>query len=190
MNATRSLPRAMAVLAIAATLLLSACTGSGGGNGKYFSFSQETTVGKLIPIADRKPAKDFSGELVTGGSTSLAKFKGKPTVVNFFGSWCGPCQLETPQLAALARQDTNVNFLGIDLADRMDQIKPFLAQKKVQYPVIFDQPGRVPLTLDVPSKGVPFTVLIDKAGRVAAVYLSILTSKDLQGPLAELAKQR
>lgn len=192
MNAARSLPRAIGALALAGVLTLSACTGStgGGDSGKYFSFSRATSLGKLIPAPQRKPAKNFSGELVGGGSTSLAKFKGKPTVINFFGSWCGPCQVETPQLAALSKRETKVNFLGVDLMDQMSAIKPFLAQKNVQYPVVFDQQTRVPLVLDVPSKAVPFTVLVDRSGQVAAVYIGVLTAKDLERPLAELSAQR
>lgn len=186
MKAGRKLPRAIAALALVGVLVLSGCSSSGG---KYYSFSAGTALGSLIPIADRKPAHDFSGALVGGGSTSLAKYQGKVTLINFFGSWCNPCQVETPQLALLADQETNVQFLGIDLADEMSSIKTFLAQSKVHYPVIFDQADRVPLTLDVPTKGVPFTVLIDKAGRVAAVYVQVVSPKDLEHPLAELARQ-
>lgn len=188
MNGARILPRAIAAVAVSAALLLSACASSASSS-KYFAFGSSTKLGTLIPVNDRKPAHPFSGSLVSGGKTSLAKYRGKVTVVNFFGSWCNPCQVETPQLALLADKEKTVQFLGVDLADQMSSIKTFLTQSKVHYPVVFDEADRVPLTLDVPTKGVPFTVLIDKAGRVAAVYISPVTPKDLEGPLARLSKQ-
>ena len=148
---------------------LASCTGSTG-NPKDYSFTSYTKLGKLIPVEHRKKAQNIGGDLLSGGTTTLSKSAGTVQLVNFFASWCGPCQIETPQLAKLAVLDRTVHFLGVDIDDEKDSARTFLSQSHVHYPVVYDQQVRVPLQLgDIPAKP-PFTVLIDKSGRVAAVY--------------------
>jgi thiol-disulfide isomerase/thioredoxin len=181
---------AAVVLALVAVLSLAACTG-GGSNSKDFRFSSFTTKGKLMPAADRKPAQDFSGDLLDGGKTSLSASKGKVTIVNFFASWCGPCQAETPQLALLSNRLTpkGVAFLGIDTKDNTAPAKTFVAHSGVKYPVIYDQQGKTALELGNIPGSLPFTVLVDKTGKVAAVYEGIVLPKDLDGPISTLSAE-
>ncbi len=187
----RRLPRLLAAVLLCGALALAACS-SDSGSGKDFHFTGRTAVGTLIKAAERKPAQDVGGHLLSGGTTTLAAGKGKVTLLNFWASWCGPCKVETPQLDSLYRQmkGKGVDFLGIDTKDDKGAAKSFVAQNDISFPVVYDQQGKTLLTLGNIPGSLPFTVLVDKQGRVAAVYLQKLAPKDLQGPLRTLLAER
>src|SRR5579862_4297946 len=80
-----------------------------------------------------------------GRTLSLADFRGKPLVVNFWASWCYPCQTEMPVLEAAYRSGHGaVQFLGVDADDTRSSARAFLAKVHVTYPLVFmpDQIGR------------------------------------------------
>jgi peroxiredoxin len=188
--------RLLAVLT--AVLTLAACTGSDAvdqnPNGT-FKFATGTALGKLYPVKDRRPAGAFSGALLAGGRTSLAAAhgNGRIVVINFWAAWCAPCRTETPQFDLVYRQmkTRDVSFLGIDTKDIKGNAQAFVKNYDITYPIIYDEPGEALLRLgDLPGTGLPFTVLIDKQGRVAAVYVIRLSGKDLSGALDKLLAER
>lgn len=194
MKSSRSLPRLAAALAVAGALVLPACTSSGSsGSGKNeFVFTSPTKLGSVISPADRKKADDFTGTLIGGGQTKLSDNAGKVVVVNFFGSWCGPCKAETPGLQALYTQvkSKGVQLVGIDIKDDKDSAKSFLKQVGVTYPVVYDFPGKTIIKLGNPPGSPPFSYLIDKSGKVAAVYLGALSAKDLEPVIDKLLTEQ
>jgi thiol-disulfide isomerase/thioredoxin len=174
------------LVALVAVLAISSCTSSGGSND--FQFKYATKLDTLISPDSRKAAEHVDGKLLNGGTTSVQASKGKVLVLNFWASWCGPCQVETPQFEQVYQQlhRTGVDFLGIDTKDTRSGARTFLSENQISYPIVYDQQGETQLRLgDIPGV-LPFTVLIDKKGRVAAVYLSKLTANDLTGPLHKL----
>lgn len=186
MTGRRLLTAALALCA-AATVGLTGC--SSGGGAQTFRFANATKLDTVIPTADRKPAEALNGQLLNGtGKFRLAQYRGHVVVMNFWASWCGPCRAEMPQLEALYEQlhPQGVQFIGIDTKDSRSGAEAFVAQQHVRYPIVYDQEGQIQLRLGNIPGSLPFTVLIDPRGRVAAVYLSQLTSKDLIGPVRTL----
>ena len=188
--------RAFASL-IAAALLLSACTGSDAvdQNGvSTYQFKGATQLGKLIPATNRKPAADFDAKLLDGGTFKLASTRGKAVVLNFWGSWCTPCRTELPQFDLLYRKvmkARGVTFLGVDSKDDAGAGRDFVRTNDISFPSVYDEPGRVPVRLGhLPATSLPFTVLIDPKGRVAAVYALQVSYKDLEGALDRLLAER
>ena len=93
-----------ALLALAAALLLTGCsTGSDAvdvNNGGEFRFVAGTPSGEVIPAGERASAPEFSGTLLeTGGDLTPRQLGGQVAVLNFWGSWCAPCRVETPQFS-------------------------------------------------------------------------------------------
>lgn len=193
MKICASFPRLFAALTVCAALVLPACSSSASDPGKNeFTFSSATKLGTLISQSQRKKADDFSGELLAGGTTKLSDQAGKVVLINFFGSWCPPCQVETPGLVELykAVKTKGVQFLGIDIKDDRDNAKAFLTREGVTYPIVYDQPGKTIIKLGNPPSSPPFTYLIDKSGKVAAVYLGGLTPADLEPAIEKLLAEQ
>jgi thiol-disulfide isomerase/thioredoxin len=178
----------IAASVVAATLALSACSSSG--NSPDYSFDGAQRVGTLIPVADRKPVPDFGGALLSGGQYKLSEYAGKAIVVNFWGTWCPPCVVETPQFQSVYQRyrGKDVSFVGIDIKEgSRDAPRSFVADHHIQYPMIYDETGETALRMgNIRVQATPFTVLLDEQHRVAGVYTSALTPKDLEPMLDEL----
>lgn len=176
-------PVRLLATAVAAVLALAGCSGTG--TAKTYQFDGSTKIGSLIPVHDRKPAEDVSGALLSGGGTyRLAAQKGKVVLINFWASWCTPCRVESPQLDNVYRalKNKGVTIVGVDTKD-FPRSKPqsFVADNQISFPVVYDEKGEIALALgNIPANGLPFSVLVDKDGRVAAVYIGRpLTPKDI-----------
>lgn len=177
--------------AVAALLLLAGCTGKDAVDqsaGQY-RFVSATSLGKTYDPNQRKKAGDFTGELLNGGTLSLSQLAGKVVVINFWAVWCGPCKTETPEFDSVYRayRSKDVSFVGVDTKDQRSQAQAFVKDNQISYPMIFDEPGQTALALGkIPALALPFTVLVDKHGRVAAVYLQRLQPADLEPVLNTL----
>lgn len=184
----RLVPAALAIAALA----LSACTGKDAVNqtaGGQFRFVSGTSLGKTYDIAKRKSAGDFTGSLLNGGTIRLSQDAGKVVVINFWATWCGPCTTETPQFDAVYRANKakGVDFIGIDTKDIQNKAQAFVKDNEITYPIVFDEQSRTALALGkIPALSLPFTVLVDKKQRIAAVYLSTMSAKDLQPVIDQL----
>jgi thiol-disulfide isomerase/thioredoxin len=182
----------LAACSVAALLAVSACTGSGAVDqtaGGEFRFNVANASGHTIATADRKKVHDFTGTLLSGGNYDLTHDAGKVVVLNFWASWCGPCQVETPQFDVLYRKNraSGVDFVGIDTKDIKSAAQSFVSDNKITFPIVYDEPGEVALRLgNLPAQSLPFTVLVDKQQRVAAVYVGPQSAKDLQPVLDRL----
>ena len=178
--------------ALLAAVSLTACTGKDAVDQSSgdFRFVSGTSKGKLIDVAKRTQAGAFSGDGLSGGTINLADYAGKIVVINFWATWCGPCTVETPQFDSVYRtvKDKGVQFVGIDTKETSrDSARAVVTDNKITYPMMWDEQGKTAVALGkIPAQALPFTVLLDKQHRVAAVYLSSLSAKDLQPVLNTL----
>jgi peroxiredoxin len=147
----------------------------------------------VIPVADRKPPIDVNGKDLDGAQLDLATYRGKVVVLNFWGSWCPPCQAETPDLIATfaATKDLGVQFVGVDRQENAERGKAFAQTFGMTYPSLSDQSGRVALSLRkvVPNNGTPSTLVIDREGRVAARAIGPVTSGQLEPIVRQIAAE-
>jgi cytochrome c biogenesis protein CcmG/thiol:disulfide interchange protein DsbE len=114
-----------------------------------------------------KPAPPFTLPALDGKQVSLASLKGRPVYLNFFASWCGPCNEEAPAIAKLARKyaPQGVTTIGVDALDGTDHAKAFKAQYKLPYQVLVDNDNvtKFPYLVFI---GLPVHVFIRKDGTV------------------------
>ena len=144
----------------------------------------------VYEASDRDPAPPIEGRTLDDTDFALADLTGRIVVVNVWGSWCGPCRAETPELVrvALEHEDEGVRFIGIDTRDRLAAAQAFVRKFKVPYPSLFDADGRVlqPLAQLIPTAAVPSTLVVDTEGRIAARVIGRITYPTLDGLLDDL----
>ena len=125
----------------------------------------------------------------SGTSVPLASFKGKPVVVNFWASWCGPCVKEMPTLSAMQRDyaKKGVTFIGLGV-DSEKNVNDFLQKVPVGYPVYVTGFGGADLARSFGNSagGLPFTVVIDAKGQVRSTKLGEVDVAELKHTLDSL----
>lgn len=144
------------------------------------------------PAASASPATDFYAHTLndlSGKPQALAQWKGKPLLVNFWATWCGPCVQEMPELSALANEEGGKRFnvvgVGIDAPAAMSE---FAAKHDIKYPLYVGGMGGTELSraFGNANGGLPFTVLIGADGQVLRTYLGKLKFDELKADLAGL----
>ncbi|MEU5027928.1 TlpA family protein disulfide reductase [Streptomyces milbemycinicus] len=189
--------------ALAAALLLSACgtgTSSSGGSGGSGDGSSKQGGGNEVISSyapgERKQLREISGKTLEGKPLDLADYKGHVVVVNLWGSNCGPCRAEAPNLVKVAKETEakGVRFVGINTRDpsREAAIR-FEEEYGVSYPSLYDQMGRIVLKLprgSVNPQTIPSTIFLDGSGRLAARALVPLSERDLRGVLRPLIAEQ
>ena len=141
-----------------------------------------TGDGAPLQIAphQRGDAVSLDGADLRGKTVSVDSMRGKPTVVNVWGSWCGPCQKEAPLLVSAAKTlGSQANFLGIDSRDSGTAAgRTFETRNGITWPSLFSPGGEAVLAFNglVSPQGVPTTVVLDAQGRPAAVIPGELPS--------------
>jgi thiol-disulfide isomerase/thioredoxin len=177
-----------ALLALACAALVAGCsTGSDQvdvNNGGEFRFVAATPSGEVIPVDERATAPEFSGTLLGGGAFSSEELSGDVAILNFWGSWCGPCRVETPEFQEVYAdvRDKGVQFLGLDVKETNEQFaQAFVERFGIQFPSLYDPRGEVALAFrDYPATAIPSTIVLDRDNRVAAVYTGSVSKDDLR----------
>jgi thiol-disulfide isomerase/thioredoxin len=183
---------ALAALALALAGLAGCSTGHSAvdvNNGGEFRFVAGTPAGTVIPVKDRASAPSFSGTLLDGAHFASSSLRGEVAVINFWGSWCAPCRVETPEFQQVYAEDAGrkVAFLGVNVKDDEQLAQAYLSSNGITYPSLYDPRGEVALAFrDYPANAIPSTIVLDRQGRVAAVYTAEVDQKDLRAVLGRL----
>jgi len=123
-----------------------------------------------------RPARlDFALKDMNGRDVNLASFKGRPILLNFWATWCGPCKEEIPALIELAEKDRakNLVILGISIDDKPDELKKFAAEYKMNYPVLVGLGQDDLLTAYEADAAVPISWFITPCGTVSGKHPGI-----------------
>lgn len=127
------------------------------------------SIDAQLAAGKRPPAPALTLPLLGGGRRSLASLRGTVVVLNFWASWCQPCQGEAPVMErwqpVLARYRGTV--LGVDVLDVRSDALAFIRRYHLSYPVVRDDDGSHERPFGV--SGYPETLVVDRQGRIAAV---------------------
>ena len=162
-----------AVLAGVVVIVTLSITGTGGGPHQ----------------APPAPAKNFSlGALGhPAHRITLSSLAGRPVIVNFFASWCTPCQKETPMLARFAKH-TNVAVIGIDVNDPTSSALAFVHKTGVTYPVATESAmGSTVVNYNLP--GLPATFFLDSRHRIVKRVYGAVTPAELTSGTALVSER-
>jgi len=177
-------------------LILAACGGSSAGAkldiakkvalvdfpdglGRGYPSAQMTPGGKSNPaLQPGAPAPDFALVLEDGSHLSLSDLRGRPIVINFWATWCGPCRLEMPELMRTAVNDPNLVLLAVNVQEEQGAVAAFADDFAMTTPVVLDSEGALNKLYAV--RGLPTTYFIDDSGAISAVYSGPLTPPALK----------
>ena len=139
------------------------------------------------PLVGRSAPTFALREVGTGRTLDLTQFKGKPVVINFWATWCGPCWEEHPVLVANARRlGEDVQFLGVVFQDREETILNFLTQRGSSYPTVVDDQGKTAIAYGV--GGIPETFFLDADGIIRAKHTGPMTTDLLMTNVAKVTR--
>ena len=147
-------------------------------------------TGASPPVAQALFAATLTG--LDGKAAALEQYRGKPLIVNFWARWCGPCRQEIPELAKIQAENgrRGLVVLGIGLEDRPEAVQDFARAYDMNYPILLakDQGISLMQALGNVKAGLPFTVVVDRQGRILSHKLGVMKRPDLEAAVAALLK--
>jgi thiol-disulfide isomerase/thioredoxin len=167
------MPKSVAITATAAVAAIALAAGL------YFGIAQRT--GTADPAAvlalTRADLPDLSGDRAT-----LERWRGKVVVVNFWASWCPPCREEIPGLLRIQSRfaANGLQVVGIAV-DSVAKSAQAASEMGITYPVLVAETQIIEITRRLGNRagGLPFTVVLDREGRLVATHLGLLSEAQL-----------
>jgi thiol-disulfide isomerase/thioredoxin len=162
--------------ALALSVLMVACSGD-----SRPSSSGSPPQASLLPTTP-EALPEFTPERFRG---LLRQLQGTPVVVNFWGSWCGPCYEEAPEIARVARDfEGRVQFIGVDINDQLTPAREFIREFGWTFPSVFDPANEILGSLGL--LGAPVTIVYDASGERVFEWVGPVTERQLTDELNKL----
>jgi cytochrome c biogenesis protein CcmG/thiol:disulfide interchange protein DsbE len=156
--------RRPAACLIAAILLATACARSG---------------------STPRPDNVIGGGSARGLRAALEEMRGKPVVVNYWATWCVPCQKEMPRLVAAANKFAGrVGFLGVDVEDDGDAAADFVKRYKMPFRSLADERGAIRRSQKL--LGLPATQFYSADGELAFLHQGEIKARELENRIDDL----
>src|SRR5229473_1775953 len=134
----------------------------------------------------RSLAPDFNLKDASGKDVKLADLKGKVVLVNFWATWCEGCQVEIPWFVEFQKEYASKGLVVVGISmddDGWKSVKPWIQEKKVNYPIVIGNEG---LGKQYGLVGMPLTALVDREGRIADVHQGIVEKRATQQKIRDL----
>jgi cytochrome c biogenesis protein CcmG/thiol:disulfide interchange protein DsbE len=166
-----------------AWLALAACAVAGCGHGGNAA-SPGPAAG---PARVGQAAPSWSEPSLPGPTLSFTSLRGKPVYLNFFATWCPPCNQEAPAIDALQQQyrARGLQIVGVDVLENAGKATEFRRSHHLSYPVVVDA-GTLRDQYNV--NGLPVHVFIDRAGLIRKIVVGELSSADMRSNIERILR--
>ncbi len=139
--------------------------------------------------ADAAPLWALALPDLRGTNQALEQWKGKVLIVNFWATWCAPCREEMPEFVKAQREfgARGLQFVGI-AADEGDKVRQFADEIGLNYPALLGGYGAIELSRTLGNRvgALPFTVIVDRAGRIVYTQLGPMKKAQMDSFIAQL----
>jgi cytochrome c biogenesis protein CcmG/thiol:disulfide interchange protein DsbE len=150
-----------------------------------FAFVPRITNG-CGKAAANEPAPDFTATVVANPlepaqtSLTLSALRGHPVVLDFWATWCGPCQAEAPIVNAISQRykDKGLVVIGVNTSDAEGLAARFAAKKGLLFPIVYDEGNAIANKYRADS--LPTLVVVSKEGKIVAVRQGVTSDADLE----------
>jgi thiol-disulfide isomerase/thioredoxin len=181
-----------AALVVLVAVALTVTLTGGSGQASDRQYVAGSTSAWLYKAGHRPAAPDFSGTTLTGTPLKFSSYTGKVLVLNFWGSWCGPCRGEAPTLAVLSEKyaKNGVSFLGDDVGDTPTNAETFARSMGITYPSLNDPGYQIAQDFGtaVLINDTPTTLVLDPTGHIAGVIYGTASYGVLDTMLHDVVK--
>jgi peroxiredoxin len=155
-----------------------------------FGGGLQVVVGRFVrptlPGEVGQPAPPFEAETPAGQRVSLADYRGRVVLVNFWATWCTPCRAEMPEIQAAyqAHRERGFEVVAINVQESPAEVQPFMAELGLSFPALLDPDGAI--TRRYLARALPSTYLIDRSGVVRFNRLGAVTREMLEEQLTQI----
>jgi len=130
-----------------------------------------------------RPAPELPTQVLSGHRVDLASLRGKPALINFWASWCGPCKDEAPELKKFSESlGDRATLVGVDWNDAADNANEFVARSGWTYPILRDPSQKVGVQYGL--NGLPTTFVLDSDGDIVQTLRGPQTVASLNSALS------
>jgi peroxiredoxin len=143
-----------------------------------------------VKAGDRRAAPDFTLSDEAGSPVKLSDFRGKVVLLNFWATWCSPCEREIPWFVQFQQRYERRGFSVLGVS--MDQggwsaVKPYAAKKQINYPLAIGNEQIAALFGGLES--IPLTLVIDRSGRMAAIHVGLCTRAEYENDITAILNE-
>lgn len=141
------------------------------------------TAEAAVEPAASAPAPDFALPDLSGGTVALADLRGRPVVIDFWATWCAPCERQVPVLNAFhAKHGDRIPVLGISVDVDAAAVAPFVSEHAVRYRVLLGDEG---LARAYGALGFPTLFVVRPDGRIHSAHVGLVSPEALEEAVAE-----
>lgn len=162
-NGRKAIFLAVAIAVVSSAMVFAACSSGEGAD------SSDTTAAMVAP--------EFSGVTLEGQQVALSDYLGKPVVVVFMASWCGPCRDEAPELEQFYNDNSDrAGLLAVNVSDSEEDIRAFMSENGLSFPLMLDGDSAADA---YGVTAIPTTVVVDAEGHIAKRLIGGTTADNL-----------
>jgi thiol-disulfide isomerase/thioredoxin len=142
-----------------------------------------SSAAELPPLAVGSTAPSFDVRALSGGAVSLASLKGKPAMIDFWATWCGPCRETLPDTDKISQKYKNLTVLAVSDEDK-PTVQKFVTDNHYKFRACLDTSGAMHRAYHV--EGIPCFVFIDSSGKVSQTIIGGGQSSDVEAALKKI----